>query len=176
MILTDIFFLSKCPCFCCLNLKFFVVRGKPCVFAASQLGCYNPNCGYCHDHHTEANKTRPRKSVRTYWKQETDRILSFQAVTSEILGLIGKKWLTKIQGLGGIGWDFFSGCGQGSPIAARGFPQFGRKRFIRALLGDRCIELYVSRQQAAERTVFGKCPGKGNEKSQQSGLFLDHKL
>jgi len=51
---------------------------KPCVYAASQLGCYNPNCGYCHDHHTEANKTRPRKSVRTYWKQETDRILSFQ--------------------------------------------------------------------------------------------------
>lgn len=72
-------------------------------------------------------------------------------------------------GLVGI---FFSGCGQGSPIAACGFPQFGRKRFIRALLGDRCIELYVSRQQAAEHTVFGKCPGKGNEHSQQSGFVF----
>lgn len=72
-------------------------------------------------------------------------------------------------GLVGI---FFSGCGQGSPIAACGFPQFGRKRFIRALLGDRCIELYVSRQQAAEHTVFGKWPGKGNEHSQQSGFVF----
>ena len=95
MILADIFCIKKMPCFCYRNFQLSCWSGNPCVYAASQLGCYNPNCGYCHACHTESKKTRPRKSMRTYWKQEIDKILAFQAVTSELLisliGLIGKR-------------------------------------------------------------------------------------
>ena len=47
---------------------------KPCVFFASNIGCSNAMCRFCHLEHTPPSTKRPRKQMREHFKAAVQKV------------------------------------------------------------------------------------------------------